>query len=294
MKRPNQRRLFAAGLVALLMLGGCGPTDVEPDQPTVTYAELAAAHNAAVDRLEQLWVRTVLEARWVDEQGDKHFEQGDGPLIVRKPHELALAIGKLGNTRYWLGADADRYWLFDLSGERRTAYIGRIDRIGNPAKADPDRRALPLPIQPNRLIGLLDITAWPDDVRPEVTATEIGHVFTLPAEAALGGLGRQIEVGPDARARRIALLDADDRVVLEAVLSDPGPVELADAPPGAWPRLAERIEIRLPRSDAKLKLVMRSPTGGADKVRDVQFDFEKLARLHRIERVVDLDEPSEQ
>jgi hypothetical protein len=273
-------------------IAGCQTTettdgDGPPLDPPRPYAELAADYNQRIALIERIWSRSVVEVEWIDREGKKQLEQGEGPLIVRKPGEMALAIGKLGVTRFWLGCDDERYWFFDLAEDRRTAYVGRQDRI-----ATERSESLPLPIRPDRLIRLAGITPLPryDDasaVRVERTPT--GHRITLPADKALGGLVMRTTVDDACRATRIELLMPDGRLLIDAALSAFARMEITGQPPGAWPEIARRIRVALPYHRAEVSLFIEKLTDDPTRVKDVQFDFDKLTAALRVDRTVDID-----
>lgn len=287
MIRRPARTLALLSLVALVNIG-CEPaTNVQPDPPPappLSYDQLRSTHNARIADVDRLWARSVVEVRWTDDEGRGHFEQGDGPLIVRKPDELALAIGKLGNTRFWLGCDGERYWLFDVGDKQRLAYVGRQDNIANAR-----RSVLPLPIQPTRLIGLLDITPLPDTDDALVTRDGDDHLIVLPPDDDLAGLLRKIRMDAKGRITEIELMDGRGRTVLLAELSRFQRMPLEGRPPGAHPWLAGRIHIIVPRADASVTLFIHDPSEGAGRIKDKQFDFDALTRALKIDRVVDVD-----
>ncbi len=270
---------------------GCEPVKTRGDgAPTLgrmTYEQVRAAYNDRIAPIDTLWVRSVVEIRWTDEEGDRHFEQGDGPLIVRRPSELALAIGKLGNTRFWLGCDAKRYWLFDLE-DPRTAYVGEQDNIARAAQ-----QVLPLPIRPDQLIGLIGLQPLPDAAGATVEAQTEHYRVTLPASPALGGLEARMKIDTDFKPVHIALLDAQRRTIVDATLESFTRMRLEGRPPGAWPWMPQRVHVVLGQGEAQITLFMRDPAEGGDKVRDVQFDFERLVKAHQIapDRVIDVDQP---
>lgn len=276
-----------------VFLTGCpkpGERNLNGDAPAaeaVTYPQFAAAYNRRVGKIERLWARVTMEVRWVDEQGNKHFEQGDGQLIVRKPDEMALAIGRLGNTMYWLGCDAKRYWMFELNPPKdqpRTAYIG--------SRALAHRHRLPWPIHPDQLLGILGISPInqempDDDVRWHVD----GQQGTLQSHAEPSN-GSQVVF--DVKYQRLlqrTVSRGENEVLLYADLSKYKPLKLVNKPPGAFPDVATRFELKLPPQQAQLSMTLSEMTNDPSKIRDVQFNFEKLIKALKVEPkdVIDLD-----
>lgn len=282
--------------VLLLSLAGCnepaktGGNDAPPLNPPQPYAEIAAAYNQRVQVIERIWSRAVVEVEWIDKAGKKQLEQGEGPLIVRKPGELALAIGKVGITRFWLGCDDEYYWFFDLPDNNRTAYFGRQDQI-----AHEQSQSLPLPLRPDQLIRLAGVTALPtfddpsaaDAVKVERIAG--GHRITLPPEQGFGGLVMRTTIDADYHATRIELLTSKGQLMVDATLSAFKRMEITGQPPGAWPSIARRIRVALPQHKAQVTLFIEKLTDDPDKVKDAQFDFKRLVKLLKVDRTLDID-----
>lgn len=293
------RHALAISLIVPISVMGCRTTDKpgEPVAPPMPYEPLRAAYNARTSRVEQMWARAVVELRWTDPQNKKHFEQGDGPLIIRKPGRMALAVGKLGNTIKWLGSDGQRYWLLDLeppAGQPRTAHIGRLDRF------DPASQRAPLPIRPDHLLllmGLDDLPPLPDggvyaadeDARPVVMLP----ISASPTRMLKLTLDRDL-VRP-VRSAIVEKLGEDDwRTLVEATLDNYEPLPLHHKPPGAWPAVPHRMTVTMPGREASVQVFLERATDGKadNKVRDQQFDLESLIAALKIERVNDLDAPS--
>ena len=254
-----------------------------PSAPVLSTSEIREGYNRRVEKIERLWARPIVEIRWVDAEGKSHFEQGDGPLIVRKPHDLALAIGKAGNVFMWLGRNAERYWLFELrppKDQPTTAYVGRIDELD---RIDP--RKLPLPVRPDQLIELLGITELPDGI--EVAITEppnAGYAVLGPVPGS--GARTYWSLDEKLRPTRVGFIDpASGEVIAEAELSNYKPLPITGAPPGAWPDIATTVEIKVPASRANLKLILSDFTDDPAKIKDAQFDFERLVAANKPQQV---------
>lgn len=267
-----------------LFMFGC-KSGQKTDQTPVKFNvdDLIERHNARAAKIEQLWSRVVLEAKWTDEKGHHHFEQGDGPMIVRKPHDLALSIGKLGETFYWLGCDADQFWLFEMhppDDQPTTAYYGRFADFTQQAAAK-----LPIPLRPDRLIDLLGITALPADVTtvipPVVDATGATFIMPLgdsPDDPQRGG---RIYIRLDGRTalpEHVTITAPDGRMLLSAKLGKYQPMHIDNAPPGAFPDLPTFITVTSDEQNAQLTLHISDATDGraAHRVKDAQFDFDTL------------------
>jgi len=273
---------------------GCetAPKDTPPlpPGPALTYDKLQSGHAARVAPITQMWSRSEVEFRWTAEDGDREFEDGDGPLIVRPPHELALAIGKLGRTRFWLGCDADRYWLFDLADDKRVAYVGRQDNVYRAA-----RQVLPIPLRPDQIITLLDLTPLPppEAVGEHVLVTRSGdeHLIVLPPDRKLAGLTRLVRMDAAYRVTSIELLDRRGRALITADLSRFDPMRIADLPIEQRPDIAERVHITIGTDEdaTAITIFVKSATFGENEVKDKQFEFETLVKALKVDEVVDVD-----
>jgi hypothetical protein len=284
-------------LLLAMSIFGCEstPTDDEqaPPKPALSYAELQAGHAARVAPIDQLWARGELVIRWTDDKGERRMEQGEGPLIVRRPSELAFAVGKFGKTRFWLGCDKDRYWLFDLADDKRVAYVGLQKNI-----AHAQRQVLPLPIQPDRLLILLDVLPLPDpgDVGEQtiVVRDDDDHLVVLPPDPQLHGLIRKLRIDGQFRVTEIDLMNQRGQRVLLAKLGAFDPMTLDNRPEAEYPDVAEGIHVTLGDHRDATTIVIRplAARQGTSKVKDRQFDFDALVKALKIDEVVDVDRPS--
>lgn len=281
-------------MLMLLIAAGCGGERRGlGDDPQLTPSEVAwsailHAHNQRVSRIDQMWSRAVVELRWVDEDGDRQFEQGDGPLILRKPGRTALAIGKLGKTRFWLGSDRVAYWLFDLD-DPRLAYFGRVDHA-EPLHVDDD---YPMPVRPDRLIGLLGLLplpARPDDP-PAVFDLPNGHrQVTLPEPDLKGDWTRRLRFDPSHRLSEIAWLAPDGTVAISVLLSNYKSMAMESGASVRGPEVPARVRLDLPQREASADLFLSQMQSGEAKITDRQFDFQHLLDALDIERIALLDE----
>jgi len=285
----TRRAIQCALLIAGLSLGACQQAEVVDDGPPVDVEALRQKHNARAEKIEQFWSRAVVEARWTDADGEKHFEQGDGPLIVRKPTDVALAIGKLGETFLWLGSGAERYWLFELKppqGQPPTAYVGRF---GEPLRTD---IALPLPIRPDALIDLLGITTIANNPSLQPVADSSGVTFIVSNPELEDGPRIYIRLDANtALPQHVTLTDSYGMILLHAELDQYEPLKLDGAAPGSWPKLPTRIAVTSEQYDAELTLFLSSLNDGKarGKVKDAQFDFDTLKNALKPEKIQSLN-----
>jgi len=293
MWRTRENGVAATFVLSLLLTAaGCETTPKAKDDPPpvakpenrLNYDALRASYNRRTQRIEQMWVRAVVEVRW-KEGGKQHFEQGDGPLIVRKPSEMALSIGKLGNTMIWLGGDAERYWLFNLNppkGEPTAAFVGRHDDLGMPGA-----KSLPIPIKPSQITELRGVADLPPSGaagKPSAQKTDGGVVVTVTDPGRPGYVQRLI-IDPTSYEPTQITHSMNGQIVLEARLSNYKSLSIEGKAIGDWPSVPGRIEIHAPQDDATLTLFLSNPSEGGDRVRDTQFDFDRLVRALKPEKV---------
>ncbi len=285
----KSRSLSIVLALTMALLAGCPPAriggpgvETAPAQK-IEYAPLRKAYNDRVERIDQFWSRALVEINWTDEKDNKHYEQGDGTLIVRKPRELALAIGKLGEVMFWVGSDAERFWFFDLKPPENKpprAAVGKHADIGKPGMPE-----LPIPLPPDHLITLLGINALPESrADAPITATQetVGDqtfdLVTIPLYPARPALLEKIRIDTKTHYPvTITILDGN-QILADAKLTDYQPIKIAGKAPGAFPDLAMNIELTLPARKARVKLLLSDAVDGkaSNKVKDAQFNFETL------------------
>ncbi|MFT3686154.1 MAG: hypothetical protein QM783_14740 [Phycisphaerales bacterium] len=103
-----------AGVLAVLA-GGCtkdktddGTKQIVGGASAVAYGEAAAKYNANVENLKRLFGFVVVQIEYVDKKGERHKEQGEGRIQIIQPDHVALSVGKVGETFFWLGSDSQR------------------------------------------------------------------------------------------------------------------------------------------------------------------------------------------
>ncbi len=270
-------------LVATLLITGCTPAQdlTQPPPRMPTCQEIATKYNNNLARLDRLWARVVVELHWRDDKGKKHFEQGDGNLMILMPDRVALSIGKLGNTIMWAGSDGQRYWLFDLQDEP-VLYVGQ-NTAADSANAT---RKLAIPIRPTELTRLLAIT--PLD-KPSLSCT----VAWDKGDFQINGLPSQMVWVEPKRylPTRVDLLDQTGHASVTSRLSRWEPMTIQGLPPGAFPWIATRAEVELPGQDGTMTLFLSAPTDGrqSNRIKEKAFSLDHLIRVFKPTRVVDLD-----
>ncbi len=278
---------YRIGWIALLMLltgcSGAGKVDVSKLGEPPSAAQLAEVHNQRVEPLDTLWARISLRAKGTYPDGESYEEQGEGHLQLVKPTNLSLTIGKLGETYFAFGANADQYWSFNLSdADHKTALIGQLGQA-TPEKAD----ALGLPVHPAELIaltGLMPIdlaraggTRWADD----------GKSVGISMPSRWGSVMLWI----DPKTNLVIRSQAFDRVgdlVATAELSRYKDAQIKARPSVLVPG---KIEITMPGDNGFVRIELSEPRRKA--IRPIVFDPPKLMRAYRVDEMIDLDEAFE-
>jgi hypothetical protein len=279
---------YRIGWIALLMIltgcSGTGKVDVSKLDPPPSTLELAQAHNERVASLPSLWARISLRAKGTYADGESYEEQGEGHLQLVKPNNISLTIGKLGETYFAFGANADQYWSFDLSNsDHKTVLVGQLDQA-TPEKAS----ALGLPVHPAELIaltGLMPIdlanaggTRWADDAKSvgismpsrwgSVTLWFNPRTSLVVRSQAYNQSGNLVATASLSRYKEASIKGHSPIMV-------PGKIEITTpTTPNDNDTGFIRIELSEPRSKA---------------IRPIVFDPSKLIRSYRVDETIDLD-----
>ncbi len=278
-------------VLILVCASGCEtfngkPDDVAPppaDRPTLRA--VIDQYNKNLTRLKRLRGHGVIEMRWVDEDGKKRFEQGDITLLTVPPHHLAMPIQKLGVDLFWLGANDERFWYFDLSGDNKVAWVGTHKGGGDQAAS-----RLPAPIRPGDLIHLLGIIPVRADAFPaeqldqRVPYVKGDYVLSPPGSRVRMRVAPQsgLAVGAD-------VLDGQGQVRMTCKLSNHKMVEMVGVPPGAWSWVPGRIVVTLPDDRGRVQLELHDFVDDPGRIRSAAFNYAKLLEAKKPGRVIDLD-----
>jgi hypothetical protein len=266
--------------IVCVLASGCSSPKRPAELPA--GAAIVAAHNERVAALESLWARTSVRVEGRDAEGSKFSEQGEGHLQVERPDRVAVTVGKLGEVYFALGANAERYWLIDVSDSDRRTILSGDQSLATPEKA----AALGLPVHPRdfpMLLGLVPLDAeevgtpvWDEADRAAV------RVPTRWGSATLRFDPRTLDlVGSTA-------YDARGEVVADADLGLQGPVHDAGGV-ATLGRLPRRVEIRVPGFEGFVRMQL-----GEARVRPINgavFDPDRLRRAYRVQERIDLDAP---
>lgn len=282
--------LAAVICAAAVTVTGC---ETSPKVPPVVidakgnalYEKVRKAHNERVGSLTRFWARSIVEARWTEEGGRKRFEQGDGHLILSFPDKSALTIGKLGDVKYWAGANGKQYWLYDeLNG--KLLHVGRTDAASS-AGANALRRS-PLLVKPSDmpyLIGVLPLPRLPLDPKKTYAKQVDSQIEVIVPDQPL----RITFDAATMRPTQITLLDHEEKTLLTATLSRYERMEKENAAIG--PYVAHTIDLKLVEGGSRLTVYLSDPTDLERRVKDKLFDLEFLSKMLKPARIVDLDKP---
>jgi hypothetical protein len=296
------RVLLVSLLAATAGLGACTSDKVEPLEPVVVpavarpgpaYAEVAAKYNANADYLRQLFSYAVIVIDYDDKDGVRRKEQGEGRLQVIQPDHVAMSVGKVGETFFWLGSDSQRYWWFDLSGKRRLMYIGAH---GNYEQSQ--ARRVGVVVAPLDLVRLLGIVPLPTQGQTQMSedGTRIGVTTDLQ-----GGMRQRTWI--DAKTylpTKIELFTLKTVVggangtsewacELVSELSRPDGVSIKGR--GERPQMNGRVVIAHEASRSQITLELSEMQDGAGRMVPEAFEPAALAKQLRADVIYDLDAP---
>lgn len=258
------------------------------------YVDAAKKYNENAGRLGRVFVGgAVVRVTFTDDEGKARREQVEGTLQMMRPAKLALNIRKVGQSLFWLGSDASRYWWFDLTGETKYAVIGTHAGFDQELA-----KKIGLSIHPLELIramgvvelptadGTMGGTQWSADGKLLGIAAELSNV-----EAQGGGVTGFVRVWvdpADSLPRKVELFDAQRRLIISSEHTDAASVTMHDQPVG--PMLATRIVVTHVPSGAVLDMSLADATDGHKRLSEKAFDFELVKASLKPEKVYDLDE----
>ncbi|MCA9283916.1 MAG: hypothetical protein KDA22_01785 [Phycisphaerales bacterium] len=259
--------------------GGTAPapsSDALPEGPTSTA--IVSAQTARLAKLLPLHASGQVELRWVDEDGS-HFEFCRGDLFAAAGPLVALDLRKAGERFLFLGCDAQRSWAFDLRAAPR-----RLDVWPHGTAAQREQAA------GVSALDLVDLTGLGPfriaDGEPEYEPAS--GQWTVKAE----GLGGPIRVWVERNwlvPVRIDALDEVGNTRLSSTLEEYRGIDRPGLPPGALPRLPERVRIVAPQRDTSVMLSLATADPDGSAVAPGLFDLERLVRILRPEDVQGLE-----
>jgi hypothetical protein len=281
------RECVAAALLATLAACSsprlrASPADEPAAASRATAADFVSAQRARVGMLRDFASRGSGEMHFTDAQG-AHHEQAQVELAWRDGGgRVALRLDKLGERFAWSGADAEVWWVFQL--ERKPAIL-TIGRRGQPP---PDE--LFNFMGPESILELLGVSAWPESATLEAEAAGPDWVrWNLERPLGVWAASRARVDRPGAVPSQVQLLDATGRVLLQASHERLLTVEVAGAPPGAWPEVAGTSRFQRPdRPDARMEVFWDAPGTSPERLKDRLFDLKVLREVMRPGEIRDL------
>lgn len=290
MMRLALQMMCAGALVCLL--SGCRTSDGRDDaplEPLPTYEEVQARAEERVGALDRLWARASVGLRFTDEDGDRRREQGEGHFQIVKPRNVALTIGKLGETYLLLGCNDEHFWWIERV-EEHVAYVGdqqnardlAIQRVG-------------VPVLPTDLLELADLNAWPAPGEPgagvvrEIERTDLDPARFFAVEFEDEGRTRIVyltrlafePVGVDLITPSGELAARSQLLGMTQVLNHIEPLKQQ--------RVPTRILVDVPSADSRIELSLGSLEISERRPRSIVFDLDELIKRMSVERVVDLE-----
>jgi len=265
--------------------GGKGGAVINRDQPPPGYAEVAARFNERADRLGRIWANATARISYLDEEGDRHTEQGEGHFQFLAPSKFALSIGKISEVLFWIGCDEHRYWFFQMYEGDRVS-VGRNANIGAPCS-----RGSGLPASPLDIIDLLGVTPLPMEALGATSWSLNGKWLVVDAPGHL--TWRRLFLDPATLLpHRVELYDPDDTTepLVIASIEEHDKVEL-DGVGGFMPRAPSRLQIDHPASGTSIRLFLHNMNDGKANRRlpDAAFTLETLMEAYAPDEIIVLD-----
>ena len=237
---------------------------------------------AQAERLQALSVFSsagTITLRWTDEDGS-HVEQADHRIWRSSADRAAIRVSKVGSSLLLAGWNADRWWIFDETGDESVLRIRRLDAAEGSAGPD---GLLSQPV----LLAMLGFLPWPADPPADFQTAGSRSRFTVDpirwgADERVPELPGRLVVGladPGDGPIRLQLVDSDGRIAATATHEDFTPVETMGRPPGAWPDLARRV--RIVRSLEDRVVISFDGPLAQGRVSERLFDVEALIERSR-------------
>lgn len=277
---------LGAALVAafsIVMTSGCAGTRSGdstlgspgvPKEPPPAYADIRAAYNTRVERLERLWARVSLRLRGIDDQKQPFDEVVDGNLQIERPRRFSLLVMKLGSTYFHLGSNQTQFWWLDLYTKPYSALVGE-----HAAARVEDTAKFGLPVYPLDLMPLLGITPLGEEAPKSVAWNALGQIVIVEA----GGTGER-RLTLDARTMRpvlVELLGADGKAIVTARHSEYISVDVRGEPL-AKAAIATRVALDFRQAQLKADVSLWDPENRP--VRAELFDLAGMKDRYGVER----------
>ena len=275
---------LAAGVIS-----GCAPevrqdVDRGPGRPgdQAAWNTIRDLQNRRVDQLERFSSAGTLTITLADgEEVDR--EQADHRIWRSGPSRAAIRVSKLGTSIMTAAWNGPRWWMFD---ERRDEVVLRIHPVEPPGAGDGEAAFL----SPPTLFAMLGLLRFPDSMPPDLVIFDEGCRFSLgsidwgigAAPLSLRG-GIEIELGsPRDGPTSVRMIGDADEEIARATLSRFDSVDRIGSPPGDWPILPRRVEVRRGAGD-RLVMSFDAPVANG-RVSDRLFDLD--AQIRRSEPAI--------
>lgn len=285
--RARAGSLFLA--MTAIVISGCvqdARKDVDrgPGRPgdQVSWGTIRDLQNRRLDQLERFSSAGTLTVTLADgEQVDR--EQADHRIWRSGPSRAAVRVSKLGTSIMTAAWNGPRWWMFD---ERGDEVVLRIHPVEAPTAGDGAAGFL----SPPTLFAMLGLVRFPDAMPPDLQIFDEGCTFSLDSivwgadDGPLPLRGRvEIEVaspldGPNS----VRLIDGGGKEMAMATLSRFDSVDRIGSPPGDWPALPRRVEVRRESGD-RFVMSFDAPVANG-RVSDRLFDLD--AQIRRSEPAV--------
>lgn len=309
LRSPSQMFTLAMLACVLVLLGAChkpggkltagerGVIELPGSKPrgrAPSYDFIRDKYNQRVTAITQFKASAQIEIHYHDREGKRHYEQADqGRVIFIRPDHMVVLVRKFGVGDLFLaGCNEEAYWLFDLTrDEQRLLYQGKRDARGDAGRKE--LLPLPVPVEPRDLPVLMGLASLPEagTVEPTrggwlVSPTDASWRLVVDAQTLLPKRVDMIQAGGQQAD------DASLRVYITALLARAGQVETEGVPPGGWPDIMRRIELRPTDSKDTITVHLSAIDDGRydNSISQSAFDLARLTRIYKPDEIIRLDE----
>jgi hypothetical protein len=251
---------FSFFLLFILLQGCCPPpppAHVDYIGPTDPMDVVIADINRNASRIPTLWTYVDFTASFVDpKKQTTQTIKGDGVLMYARPKSLLINGDKdIAGQMFQIGSNDDEFWLRIRTNDGFTFYQGHYNQLGKPGSK-------PIPIRPDRILEVLGIGMYRNNfLQMPVPVMR----FDNAADAYIFDINEPVEdrwetreeIWYDRRTKmptKVFLYEANGRVALKAILSQPTGVQIPDMPPPQWPQIARHYELTLPDTGSSITL----------------------------------------
>ncbi len=276
----TRRRLTQWALGFAICIVGSGCCD-QPAKPAVntTWTGPTESIDAVVQQINHnsaavptLWTRLTYTARIVDEKKQTQAASGDGVLAYSRPGSLLLygnkdVIGQL----FQVGSNENEFWVkIRRTNDSSDFYWGHQANVGKPCCRS-------LPFDPQLVIEVLGVSLFNTNFLEEPVPVmrfdnENGGAYVLDFNRRYPDrwvVQKEVWFSREKKTPiKVLLFDENGRVILQAKLSNHGPVELPNQPAERWPVVSRHYDLLFP-----------------DNGNQISFDFDEPTTQHTFRRV---------